>query len=108
MYIHYIYIKCCISWTVINQYRSGLTNKMFKNIISLLPSGRRAITIPLPPRAVIMNPALMTDKIASPWALAITWAYMDRKKKDRKDNQKPKPKDQHHAHIHTKHAVSSN
>lgn len=40
----------------------------------LLPSGSRANTIPLPPRAVTRNPAFITDRTARPLALAITWA----------------------------------
>lgn len=42
--------------------------------VNLLPLGRRANTIPLPPRAVTKNPALITDKTARPLALAITLA----------------------------------
>lgn len=41
-----------------------------------MPLGRRANTIPLPPRAVTKNPALITDKTARPLALAITWGGM--------------------------------
>lgn len=43
-----------------------------KENIHLLPLGRRANTIPLPPRAVTKNPAFITDKTARPLALAIT------------------------------------
>lgn len=49
---------------------------------NLPPFGRRASTIPLPPRAVTKNPALITDKIARPFALAITWATNNNTIKD--------------------------
>lgn len=52
--------------------------------VDLLPSGRRARTIPLPPLAVTRNPALITERMARPLALAITWATR------RKANRKPK------------------
>lgn len=42
--------------------------------IDLLPSGRRASTMPLPPLAVTRNPAFITDRTARPLAVAITWA----------------------------------
>lgn len=35
-------------------------------------SASRAMTMPLPPRAVIMKPALITEMIARPSAFAIT------------------------------------
>ena len=40
----------------------------------LLPSGRRASTIPLPPLAVTRNPAFITERMARPLALAMTCA----------------------------------
>ena len=43
----------------------------------LLPSGRRASTIPLPPLAVTRKPAFITDRIARPLALAMTCAAKD-------------------------------
>lgn len=51
-----------------------MSHEVQKENIYLLPLGRRANTIPLPPRAVTKNPALITDKTARPLALAITWA----------------------------------
>lgn len=42
--------------------------------MDLLPSGRRANTMPLPPLAVTRNPAFITDRTARPLAVAITWA----------------------------------
>lgn len=37
-------------------------------------SASREMTMPLPPRAVIMKPALMTEMMARPSAFAMTWA----------------------------------
>lgn len=61
-----------VTWKQNSEYAGFSPPHMKKH--HLLPSGRRASTIPLPPRAVTRNPAFITDRTARPLALAITWA----------------------------------
>lgn len=57
------------------QNTSGRGSLLLPGIVTdLLPSGRRASTIPLPPLAVTRNPAFITERMARPLALAMTCA----------------------------------